>query len=45
MGSGVSASDDFTSNEKETLAKVMEGKYLELKQLLSESDQIVALKE
>jgi len=47
MGSGASTSDDFSSDEKESLTRAMEGKYLELKQhlLLSENDQLVVLKE
>lgn len=45
MGSGASTSDDFSSDEKESLTKAMEVKYLELKHVLSENDHLVVLKE
>jgi len=45
MGSGVSTSDDLSTNEKESLTRVIEGRYQELKNVLSDSEQMVALKE
>ena len=45
MGSGASTSDDFSSDEKQSLTRAMEGKYLELEHVLSENDQLVVLKE